>query len=150
MYGLKTESSFDGAHFLTDYYGKCENLHGHRWRVVAYLEQPELQREGTMRDMVVDFGAFKAALRALTERLDHTFLVEEGSLKDETIRCLESEGFQLTMMPFRTTAENLARWFFEGMAAADMPIAQIDVYETPNNCAIYRPADAPVARAWKA
>ena len=28
MYGLKTESSFDGAHFLTDYYGKCENLHG--------------------------------------------------------------------------------------------------------------------------
>jgi len=32
MYGLKTEASFDSAHFLTDYYGKCENLHGHRWR----------------------------------------------------------------------------------------------------------------------
>ncbi len=30
MYGLKTESSFDAAHFLTDYHGKCENLHGHR------------------------------------------------------------------------------------------------------------------------
>ena len=43
MYGLKTESSFDAAHFLTDYHGKCENLHGHRWRVVAYLEQAELQ-----------------------------------------------------------------------------------------------------------
>ena len=39
MYGLKTESSFDAAHFLTDYHGKCENLHGHRWRVVAYLKQ---------------------------------------------------------------------------------------------------------------
>lgn len=45
MYGLKTESSFDAAHFLTDYHGKCENLHGHRWRVVAYLEQAELQTE---------------------------------------------------------------------------------------------------------
>ncbi|WP_407635714.1 6-pyruvoyl trahydropterin synthase family protein [Olsenella uli] len=32
VYGLKTEASFDGAHFLTDYHGKCENLHGHRWR----------------------------------------------------------------------------------------------------------------------
>ena len=47
MYGLKTESSFDASHFLTDYHGKCENLHGHRWRVVAYLEVEHLQTEGT-------------------------------------------------------------------------------------------------------
>ena len=57
MYGLKTESSFDAAHFLTDYHGKCENLHGHRWRVVAYLEQEELQTQGTHKDMVIDFCA---------------------------------------------------------------------------------------------
>ena len=47
MYKLKTESSFDAAHFLTDYHGKCENLHGHRWRVVAYIAQAELCKEGT-------------------------------------------------------------------------------------------------------
>ncbi|NTU89915.1 MAG: 6-carboxytetrahydropterin synthase QueD, partial [Actinobacteria bacterium] len=47
MYGLKTEHSFDSTHFLTDYFGKCENLHGHRWRVVVYLEQEELQMQGT-------------------------------------------------------------------------------------------------------
>ena len=75
MYGLKTESSFDAAHFLTDYNGKCENLHGHRWRVVAYLEQEDLQSEGTMKDMVLDFGEFKQAVRAMTEALDHTFIV---------------------------------------------------------------------------
>ena len=69
MYGLKTESSFDAAHFLTDYHGKCENLHGHRWRVVAYLEQEDLQSEGTMKDMVLDFGEFKQAVRAMTEAL---------------------------------------------------------------------------------
>ena len=80
MYGLKTESNFDGAHFLTDYYGKCENLHGHRWRVVAYIRQQELGAEGTERDMVLDFGAFKRILREETAKLDHTFLVEEGSL----------------------------------------------------------------------
>ena len=66
MYGLKTESSFDASHFLTDYHGKCENLHGHRWREVAYLEVERLQTEGTCKDMVVDFGDFKAALRRLT------------------------------------------------------------------------------------
>ena len=96
MYGLKTESSFDAAHFLTDYHGKCENLHGHRWRVVAYLEQADLQTEGTHKDMVIDFADFKHALRDLTEELDHSFVVE---------------GF---------------------------PGSQVDVYETPNNCAIYR------------
>ena len=139
MYGLKTEASFDAAHFLADYYGKCENLHGHRWRVVAYLEQPELQEEGTMRDMVLDFGVFKRALRGLCEEYDHTFLVEEGTLKPQTIRCLEDEGFELTVVPFRTTAENLARHFADELIARGLPCFQVDVYETPLNCATYRP-----------
>ncbi len=137
MYGLKTESSFDGAHFLTDYYGKCENLHGHRWRVVCYLRQGSLETEGTMRGMVVDFGVFKRALRDLTEELDHTFLVEEGSLMPKTIESLEEEGFSLTILPFRTTAENLACYFADRMAERGMPVSQVDVYETPNNCASY-------------
>lgn len=138
MYGLKTESSFDAAHFLTDYHGKCENLHGHRWRVVAYLEQEDLQEAGTMKDMVVDFGVFKRALRELTEELDHSFVVEEGSLKPETLSCLRDEGFELSIVPFRTTAENLAHYFFDRLADKGLPVSQVDVYETPNNCAIYR------------
>ena len=97
MYGLKTEASFDSAHFLTDYYGKCENLHGHRWRMVVYLETADLQADGTMKDMVVDFGVFKRAVRDLAEELDHTFLVEEGSLADATLAALETEGFDLTV-----------------------------------------------------
>ena len=74
MYGLKTEACFDSAHFLTDYYGKCENLHGHRWRMVVYLEQETLGQAGTMRDMVIDFGVFKRMVRALANELDHTFV----------------------------------------------------------------------------
>ncbi len=137
MYGLKTEAHFDSAHFLTDYYGKCENLHGHQWRVVVYLQQDELQEEGTMKDMVVDFGVFKKAVRALADEFDHMFLVEEGSLKPETIACLEAEGFTLKMLPFRTTSENLARHFAERLIAQGMPVSQVDCYETPMNCAIY-------------
>lgn len=137
MYGLKTESSFDAAHFLTDYHGKCENLHGHRWRVVAYLAQEKLWNEGTHKDMVIDFGEFKHVLRELTEELDHSFIVEEGSLMPETLACLEKEGFALSMMPFRTTAENLARYFYDRMADSGLSISQVEVYETPNNCATY-------------
>lgn len=139
VYGLKTEAAFDSAHFLADYYGKCENLHGHRWRVVVYLEQPQLQTEGTMRDMVLDFGVFKRAVRDIAEELDHTFLVEEGTLKPDTVAALESEGFSLTVLPFRTTAENLARYFCDRLIDQGLPVSQVDMYETPNNCAICRP-----------
>ena len=137
MYKLKTESSFDAAHFLTDYHGKCENLHGHRWRVVAYIAQAELCKEGTHKDMVLDFGEFKKEVRALTEEFDHSFIVEEGSLQAQTLSCLENEGFTLTILPFRTTAENLAHYFYDRLAEKGLPVSEIEVYETPNNCAIY-------------
>lgn len=137
MYKLKTESSFDAAHFLTDYHGKCENLHGHRWRVVAYIAQTELCKEGTHKDMVLDFGEFKKEVRALTEEFDHSFIVEEGSLQAQTLSCLENEGFTLTILPFRTTAENLAHYFYDRLAEKGLPVSEIEVYETPNNCAIY-------------
>lgn len=137
MFGLKTESSFDAAHFLSDYEGKCENLHGHRWRVVAYLACDALQTEGQNKDMVLDFGDFKKALRALTEEWDHAFIVEEGSLMEKTIKCLEEESFSLRIVPFRTTAENFARYFAGRLAEQGLPVSQVDVYETPNNCATY-------------
>lgn len=137
MYGLKTEASFDSAHFLADYHGKCENLHGHRWRVVAYLRAEELGEAGTERDMVCDFGVFKREVRALAEEFDHTFLVEEGTLQPTTIAALESEGFTLKLLPFRTTAENLARHFCERLRERGLPCSQVDVYETPLNCATY-------------
>lgn len=139
MYGLKTEAHFDSAHFLTDYHGKCENLHGHRWRVVVWIGRDELVSSGTEKDMAMDFGRFKAIVAQVADRLDHTFLVEEGSLAPATVEALEGEGFSLTMLPFRTTSENLARWFFEQLERQGLPVTQVEMYETPMNCAIYRP-----------
>ena len=138
MYELVTEAAFDSAHFLTDYYGKCENLHGHRWRVVVHIAQEELQREGTMRDMVLDFGVFKKQVRALADAFDHSFLVEEGSLSQGTLDALEGEGFTVKILPFRTTAENLAKHFFEQLQEEGLPVSCVEMYETPNNCAVYR------------
>ncbi len=145
MYQLKTEAHFDSAHFLADYYGTCENLHGHRWRVVVYIEQEHLQTDGTMRDMVCDFGVFKKAVREVAAEYDHTFLVEEGTLSPATVTALEEEGFTLKMLPVRTTAEILAKLFFWLLRNRDLPVVQVDMYETPNNCAVYHPSSEAVA-----
>lgn len=141
MYGLQAEAHFDSAHFLTNYHGKCENLHGHRWRIVATITTDNLADgsadNGTSRDMVLDFGAFKRTVAAIADELDHTFLVEEGSLAPATISTLEAEGFSLTILPFRTTAENLAHWVFERLVEKGLPVSQVEVDETPNNRAFY-------------
>lgn len=137
MYTLKTEYAFDSAHFLTNYYGKCENLHGHRWHVIACISAPELGQVGTEKDMVMDFGVFKQEVHSLCDSLDHTFLIEEGSLSQKTLECLKEEGFSLTVLPFRTTAENLARYLYEQLEEKGLPISSVEVDETPNNCAIF-------------
>lgn len=139
MYELSTEYWFDSAHFLTDYNGKCENLHGHQWRVTAYVRASELGASGTEKDMVVDFATLKRIVREECDALDHTFLVEEGSLTPATMDALAAEGFSLTVLPFRTTSENLARYLFERLAARGLPVSRVDCNETPNNRASFSP-----------
>ena len=65
--------------------------------------------------------------------------MEEGSLAPATLAALEAEGFSLTVLPFRTTAENLARYFCDRLVEQGLPVSQVEMYETPNNCAVYRP-----------
>lgn len=143
MYELKTEAFFDSAHFLSDYHGKCENLHGHRWRLEVIIGTQNLIEDGDERDMVCDFAHFKHIVRSLAEEFDHTFLVEEGTLKKKTLKALESEGFQIKELPFRTTAENLARFFFDCLSNMGLPVIAVEVDETPNNRAVYLPTNAP-------
>lgn len=137
MYILEAECSMDAAHFLSGYQGKCGNIHGHRWRVLASVCGNKLLEDQQNRGMVVDFGKLKEDLRAEVEFFDHMFIVEEGSLKKETLECLRKEGFELRMVGFRPTAENFAKYFFNKMQAKGYQVKQITVYETPNNCAIF-------------
>lgn len=134
---LTTDAYFDSAHFLPDYFGKCENIHGHRWKVTVAIKSNELQGDGSEAGMVCDFGTFKKIVREKVAEFDHMFLVQEGSLKPETVSALESEGFNLMMLPFRTTAENLAKNFADEFVAAGLNVAWVEVDETPNNRAKY-------------
>ena len=137
MYYLRTEQSFDSAHFLADYDGKCRNIHGHEWRVVIEVERAELDKEGQTRDMMFDFGQLKDDLKKECGMLDHAFIIEKGSLRETTIAALRDENFKLVEFPYRPTAERFARYFYDRMEAHGYIVKSATVYETPNNCAVY-------------
>ena len=138
MYTLETKQSFDAAHFLHGYKGKCSNIHGHRWKVVARIAANEICQDIQNRDMLMDFGDFKKILKNLTDRVDHTLIIEKGSLKETTLSALREEDFAITELPFRPTAERLAQYFFNKLKEQTVPVVEVLVYETPTNCASYR------------
>ncbi len=137
MFRLKTSAAFDSAHFLKGYCGKCANLHGHRWVIEVEAGAEHLQQTGEKRGMVIDFGDLKAAVRALADAYDHAMIYENGSLKSATLAALQDEGFRLIAVPFRPTAENFARAFYEQLSADGVPVLRVTVFETPENCASY-------------
>lgn len=137
MYYLKAEASFDAAHFLARYDGKCRNIHGHHWVVHLRVRGETLQDTAQESGMLVDFSQLKADLKAIVEPLDHTLIYEAGTLRAQTHAALCEDGFSLTEIPFRPTAEQFARYFFDRAAALGYRVAEVTVYETPNNCASY-------------
>ena len=137
MYQLTTEHSFDSAHFLAGYDGKCGNLHGHRWRVLLTVQSETLREDRQQKGMCVDFAELKKDLRTELDALDHVLIIEQGSLRESTMKALQEEKFQVVVMPFRPTAENFARYFYELFTLKGYPVAKVEVYETPNNSAVY-------------
>ncbi len=70
MYEVRVEADFSAAHFLRDYNGKCENLHGHNYKVFAHVRGKNLNEGG----MLLDFSKLKSALKKICGTLDHTNL----------------------------------------------------------------------------
>ena len=70
MFEVRVEDDFAAAHFLRDYHGKCENLHGHNYKVYVHVEGRQLDQGG----MLLDFTFLKAALKEVLAKIDHTNL----------------------------------------------------------------------------
>jgi 6-pyruvoyltetrahydropterin/6-carboxytetrahydropterin synthase len=137
MYYLQTEQSFDAAHFLADYEGKCRNIHGHRWRIIIEVKSLTLQSVGQLRGMVVDFSKLKNDLVEELEFFDHALIIEKNSMKSSTLEALKEEDFRIVEMNFRPTAEMFSKYFYERMASKGYQVKRVTVFETPNNCASY-------------
>ncbi len=137
MYTLKATASFDSAHFLSGYKGKCANIHGHRWTITAEIYSDNLESEGQCRGMVVDFGQIKGDLKQIADSYDHALIFEMGTLKYNTVEALSDEGFKLIPVKFRPTAENFAKSFYDSLRMSGYNVKSVAVYETPDNCAVY-------------
>ncbi|KYH34406.1 6-pyruvoyl tetrahydropterin synthase [Clostridium tepidiprofundi DSM 19306] len=137
MYILRTEHSFDSAHFLAGYDGKCGNIHGHRWKVEVEVQSNKLTENGQLEGMVVDFGDLKKDLKEIVDYYDHAFIIQQGSMRNKTLECILEDGFRVIEVEFRPTAENFALFFFNRMKNKGYNVKRVFVYETPKNCAVY-------------
>lgn len=126
---------FDAAHILTNHQGLCKNLHGHTYRVEVGVAQPP----GDMSDMVIDFKDLKRlSEEIIVSRFDHAFMYDSTSAGESEIAAVvEKNGMRTAALPFRSTAENLARHFFSLLSPRLPGLSFIRVWETPDSCAEY-------------
>ena len=124
---------FDAAHILTNHQGLCKNLHGHTYRVDVSVTQAE--DDG--RDMVIDFKDLKGiANEVICDRFDHAFIYNtQSSGESEIAAVVEKNGMRTVAIPFWSTAENLARHFFELLRPAVSGLSAVKVWETADSCA---------------
>ena len=137
MLTVSKECRFDAAHVLGDHRGLCRNLHGHTYRVVV-----EVAETADAGDMVMDFKDLKQVLReVISDRFDHALLYYEkgGAAERELAEVAIRHGMRCVGLPFRSTAENLARYFFQELAVR-VRVVSVRVYETPESCATYQEA----------
>jgi 6-pyruvoyltetrahydropterin/6-carboxytetrahydropterin synthase len=124
MYEVSVDETFAAAHNLRNYKGKCENLHGHNYKVRVTLAGKELDAAG----LLYDFVHLKQVVQGVIRSLDHKYLNE--------------------LPPFdvlNPSAENIARFVYD-QTAKQLPanangtgVASITVWESDVSSATYRP-----------
>jgi 6-pyruvoyltetrahydropterin/6-carboxytetrahydropterin synthase len=124
MFEVTVEAHFSSGHFLREYHGKCENPHGHNYRVLVTLAGEELESNG----LLLDFKILKDILKPVVNYLDHHMINE--------------------LAPFdvvNPSAENLAKYFFDetntrlkGVTAGRVRVKSSTIFETDTSQATYR------------
>jgi len=123
MYEVTVERGFSSGHFLRNYKGKCENPHGHNYKVRITLRGETLDRAG----LLLDFKDLKQVMRPLIERIDHQMLNDIAPFTE-----------------INPSAENLARFFYEEtnkqlseMTGGRVSVKDCTIYETDTTTATY-------------
>lgn len=120
MYELKIVTQFSAAHRLENFYGKCEALHGHNWKVEILVVSASLNETGLVRD----FGQIKACANEILEEIDHTYLNELPAFQHQN-----------------PSSENLARYLFERLSPVlnddRVQLSRVTVWESDTSSASY-------------
>jgi len=124
MFELRVVTRFAAAHRLAMVGEKCENLHGHNWKIEVYVQGQDLDEGGVL----VDFGVIKRHVRELMETLDHKFLNELDYFQDGT----------------PPSSENIARYLAGSLKdRLDIPgirVSRVTAWESEDASATYFPA----------
>ncbi len=126
MYEVKIEDYFSGAHYLRCYHGKCEDLHGHNWKVEVFITSESVNEGG----MVLDFQILKKETKTVLESIDHKFLNELDIFSESN-----------------PSAENIARYIFNKLKPVlesyKVSLAKVSVWESERTCASYMEGHQP-------
>jgi 6-pyruvoyltetrahydropterin/6-carboxytetrahydropterin synthase len=121
MFELKIIAQFAAAHRLRNFKGKCEQLHGHNWKVEVFIRAARLDSTGLVRD----FGEIKAGTHEILNELDHRYLNELPPFREEN-----------------PSSEQIARYLFDQLGPRfndeRVRISQVSVWESDSSCATYR------------
>jgi len=123
MFEVTVEQTFAAGHALRNYKGKCENVHGHNYRVRITVQGEQLDSTG----LLVDFLDVKSLIGGVIDYLDHQFIND--------------------LPPFdelNPSAENIAKYFYDrvsGELKNEIPvrISEVRIWETDTSSAVYRP-----------
>ena len=123
MFEVTVEDSFAAGHYLRNYKGKCENPHGHNYKLRVTLAGNELDKAG----LLLDFKDLREVMRRVTDRLDHQMINDV-------------EPFTV----LNPSAENLSKYFFDETNAklnvvtnGRVWVKNVTVYETDTTTATY-------------
>ena len=120
MYELKVVTQFAAAHQLTMVGEKCENLHGHNWKIEVYVTGEKLDQAGVL----VDFGVIKKHVAQIMSMLDHKFLND-------------LEPFQNRPPSSENIACFVARQLQQTLNDSDVRVSRVTAWESDNSGATY-------------
>ena len=144
MFKVSKEFSFDMAHLLDNHDGKCQNLHGHTYKLQVEVCAEALIAEGAKKAMVVDFSDLKAIVKkSILAPLDHAFIYDQTSPRESKIAAtLKEVDSKIFAVDFRTTAEELARFIFNRLKYQEnLPVSAVRLWETPTSFCEYAEAN---------
>lgn len=139
------EVTFDCAHMLSGHNGLCANLHGHTYKLQVGVEGDQIA-EGSSEDMVIDFKDLKAAINdVVMADFDHATIFScapcRSVAEEALLRVVQDNELRHVIMPERTTAEDMAKYFKSSIKAYltrklgynNVTNVTIRLYETPTS-----------------
>lgn len=130
--------SFETAHALHGYDGKCQNIHGHSYKLYVTVKGSPLENpQHTKNGMLMDFGDLKKIVnQSIVDVLDHAILLNQNTAHKQLGETLKQQGHRVIFTDYQPTCENMLIDFAKTLSALlpkNVTLAALKLYETENS-----------------